>query len=449
VRVLMAAWALFVAGGLLAGWSGLQNLRELLRPRPVGSVETEAPPVAAPAPQPRPLPARAPLRSPDEAEPPFAPAAPVVVAATPQPNSPSGRLTILLLGIDQRPDEAVPGGDPGRTDSMLLVSLDYDAHMASMVSIPRDGFTVIPGHGNDRINAAYTYGEIDKRGSGPELAKRTVASLVGVPVDRFALVDVHSMEQIIDTLGGVSIDVPNRLLDTQYPTDDYRTRVVDIPAGRQTLDGVAAVEYARMRHPDSDYGRQGRQQQLLLALRDAALRFETVQKLPQLIPQVQRLVRTDLTPAQVAQLVAFGRGLSAERDIVALPANPQFTPSYTGPGGAAYINLTPAYRTTVKGLIEQPGIAAERANITVYNAGAPVGSGSRAADLLGRIGLVVSKVATAQPISATRIQAGSGARQTAAAVARALGLESDALVLVGDSTSVEVLLGPDARLPTG
>jgi LCP family protein required for cell wall assembly len=134
------------------------------------------------------------------------------------------------MGIDRRPDEAVPGGDPGRTDSMILVSIDFDAHVASMVSIPRDGFVVIPEHGSDRVNAAYTYGEIAREGTGPELAKRLVASLFGVPIDRYALVDIHSMGQIIDTLGGVSIDVPERQVDPAYPTDDYRTIVVEIPA---------------------------------------------------------------------------------------------------------------------------------------------------------------------------------------------------------------------------
>ena len=242
---------------------------------------------------------------------------------------------MLLLGIDQRPDEAGAGGDPGRTDSMILVSIDFDAHVASLVSIPRDGFVVIPSHGSDRVNAAYTYGEIDQRGTGPDLAKRTIASLFSVPVDRYALVDVHSMEEIIDTLGGVTIDVPNHLVDKA--ADNYRTIVVDIPAGEQKMDGVTAVEYARMRHPDSDYGRQDRQKQLLVALRDAAMRVDTLPKLPQLIPQVQHLVRTDLSPAELAQLVKFGRDLSDTRAIVSLPADPHLTPAYTGPGGASYI----------------------------------------------------------------------------------------------------------------
>src|SRR5262249_4479336 len=161
-------------------------------------------------------------------------------------------------------------------------------------SIPRDGFVVIPDHGSDRVNAAYTYGELEQLGSGPDLAKRTVSSLFGTAVDRYALVDIHSMERIIDLLSGVWIDVPQRLVDREYPTDDYRTITVDIPAGRQLMDGVTAVEYARMRHPDSDYGRQSRQQQLLIALRDQALRLETLPKLPQLIPEATNLVHTDL-----------------------------------------------------------------------------------------------------------------------------------------------------------
>src|SRR5262249_47457261 len=267
MRALVAAGlTVFVIGGVLAGWSALGNLRALARQRPVPIVATAAP--RSPAATPTPQPAQAPLRRDSgEQPPPFAAAGPGPLEPTPQPSSPAGRITILLMGIDQRPDQAVPRGDPGRTNSMLLVTVDFDEHTASMVSIPRDGFVVIPDHGSDRVNAAYTYGELEQHGGGPDLSKRTVSALFGVPVDRYALVDIHSMERIIDLLSGVWIDVPQRLVDREYPTDDYRTITVDIPAGRQLMDGVTAVEYARMRHPDSDYGRQSRQQQLLVALR--------------------------------------------------------------------------------------------------------------------------------------------------------------------------------------
>jgi LCP family protein required for cell wall assembly len=358
-------------------------------------------------------------------------------------------MTILLMGIDQRPDEAGASGDPGRTDSMVLVSIDYDAHAASMASIPRDGFVVIPHHGNERVNAAYTFGEMDHRGAGPELAKRTVAQLFGVPVDRYAMVDIHSMEQVIDTLGGVWIDNPNRLVDTQYPTDDYRTITIDIPAGHQLMDGVTAVEYARTRHPDSDYGRQARQQQVLLAFRDQVLQLNVLPELPQLLPQLLNLVHTDMSPLEIVQVANFGRQLDRERDIVPLPPDPELTPSYVGPGGASYINLTPSYRVAVKELIEQPRVAAERAEIAVYNDGAPVGSGSKAADVLRSVGLLVSKIDTGTHVASTRVEAGAGAQATAALVLRTLGLPSDALVVDGESSSVQVLLGPDAHIPSG
>lgn len=361
----------------------------------------------------------------------------------------SGRLTILLMGIDQRPDEVGPGGDPGRTDSLLLASVDFDARVASLVSIPRDGFVVIPEHGTERVNAAYTYGELDARGSGPALAKKTVSQLFNVPVDRYALVDIHAMEAVIDTLGGVWIDNPNRLADREYPTDDYRTMTIDIPAGRQLMNGVTAVQYARTRHPDSDFGRQRRQQQVLLAIRDQALQISVLPRLPQLISQAQQLARTDLTPVEIGALVNLGRGLNRDADIVSLSPDPGLTPTYTGPGGASYINLTPAYRAAVHTLVIEPRVAAEHASISLYNAGAPVGTGSSAADLLGRSGLSVASIApAAEQVTATRILAGAAARQTATLIAQTLHLSSDALQFDGDRNNVDVLLGPDVRLTT-
>jgi len=447
--LVVAVWAAFVVGGLGMGWRGLQNLSALERPRP----NTVREPVAAPAPTPvavpLPLTTKPPSSQLDSSSAPFEAAGPTDLQATPQPSSPAGRLTILLLGIDQRPDQAGAGGDPGRTDSMLLVSVEYDAHTASMVSIPRDSFVAIPGHGNDRVNAAYTFGEIDQRGSGPQLAKRTVAQVFGVPVDRYALVDIRSMEEVIDTFGGVWIDNPQRLVDTAYPTDNYRTITIDIPAGRQHMDGVTAVEYARTRHPDSDYGRQRRQQQVVLALRDQVMQLSVLPRLPQLLQQLLSLVRSDLTPVEIGRLTTLGPNLDRARDILTLPPNPQLTPSYTGPGGAAYIYVTPAFRSAVKTLIEQPRVAAERADIAVYNAGAPIGSGGRAADLLGRVGLSVTSVGNTQPQGSTRIEAGVGARETAVLVAKTLGVPASALVFDGDSSSLRILLGPDVRLPTG
>jgi hypothetical protein len=101
-------------------------------------------------------------------------------------------------------------------------------------------------------------------------------------------------------------------------------------------------------------------------------------------------------------------------------------------------------------MIQSPRVAAERAEIAVYNAGAPVGTGGRVADLLGNAGLVVGQISTASMrVTSTRIEAGAAARQSAEMIARVLGLSTDALVVSGDSRAIRVLLGPDVQLPTG
>jgi polyisoprenyl-teichoic acid--peptidoglycan teichoic acid transferase len=441
-RWVAAVWAVFVAGGLTAGWLGLVNVAVLsnLTPPPTPTEQATATPA--------PLGPRAPLRDPGSADaPPFAPAGEPAPEAA-EVASPSGRMNILLLGVDQRPDEATAdNGDPGRTDSMVFASLDFEAQTAVMVSIPRDGFVVIPGHGNDRINSAYTYGELDQRGQGPPLAKQTVSQLFGLPVDRYVLIDIHGTEQLIDKLGGVWIDNPTRLVDNDYPTDDYGTTTIDIPAGLQLMDGQTAVEYARTRHPDSDYGRQSRQQQVLLAIRDRALQVDIVPKLPTLLPDMLGLVRTDLSPLEVLQLANFGRKLS-KNDIVAMPPSGDLTPGYFGAGGASYINLTPAYRGAVRRLVTSPRIAAERAEITILNAGAPPGTGGVVSDLLGKNGLIVTKVdvAPAQPV--THIEAGAAVRHSAESIARLLGLGPGALLVTDEpGPDIRVVLGPDIRLP--
>ncbi|MBV9359434.1 MAG: LCP family protein [Chloroflexi bacterium] len=434
---LVAVWAVFVVGGLIAGWQGLANLGTLSNLPPLPPVPTAVP--LAPHP---------PLRDFSDEPPPFEAAGQAQPDATP-PASPSGRLTILLMGIDQRPDEAaMEGGDPGRTDSLLLLSVDFDAQTAVMVSIPRDGFVVIPGHGNERVNAAYTFGELDRRGDGPALAKQTVSQLFGLPVDRYVLVDIHSTEHLIDQIGGVWIDSPTHLVDDDYPTDDYGTMTIDIPAGRQLMDGQTAVEYARTRHPDSDYGRQARQQQVLLAIRDRALQPDILPKLPSLIPDMTSLVKTDLTPVELLQLINFGRGLT-RNDIVAQPPSGNLTPSYEGPGGAAYVNLTPDYRVAVRGLVTNPRIAAERAQVTVLNAGAPVGTGGLVSDMLTRSGLDVVKVTTAPTETVSRVDAGSSVRKSAETIVQTLQLPADALQVTDDpGTDIRVVLGPDVRLPS-
>ncbi len=212
------------------------------------------------------------------------------------------RTNILVMGIDRRPGESFIS----RTDSMMLVSIDPQSEQASILSIPRDLYAVIPGYGRDRINTAFVYGSAgDNPAGGAALAMNTVEYNLGVPVDHYVLVDFSAVTKGIDTLGGVDVYVPFDIDDPIYPDMDYGYDPLFIPAGLQHLDGKTALKYARTRHVDNDFGRAARQQQVLLAARNKALGLgitDLLARAPELYKRVQQGVRTDLSLEQLVQL---------------------------------------------------------------------------------------------------------------------------------------------------
>ncbi|MFN2124326.1 MAG: LCP family protein, partial [Candidatus Promineifilaceae bacterium] len=162
------------------------------------------------------------------------------------------RTNILVMGIDRRP------GEPfiSRTDSMMLISIDPQGETASILSIPRDLYAMIPGYGRDRINTAFVYGSAGGNpAGGAALSMSTVEYNLGVPVDHYILVDFSTVIKSIDTLGGIDVVVPFDINDPTYPDMDYGYDPLFIPAGLQHMDGQTALKYARTRHVDNDFGR--------------------------------------------------------------------------------------------------------------------------------------------------------------------------------------------------
>ena len=174
--------------------------------------------------------------------------------------------TILLLGTDRRPAEPVIP----RSDAILVVRIEPATQRVAVLSLPRDLWVPIPGHDHNRLNAAYLWGEHDgPPGAGMALARATVSALLGVPIDYVAVTDFRGFAALIDTLGGITINVERPLADDSFPTLDLGTTTVRFQAGPQVMDGVTALTYARIRHPDSDFARGGRQQVVLLAIAQA------------------------------------------------------------------------------------------------------------------------------------------------------------------------------------
>jgi LCP family protein required for cell wall assembly len=161
--------------------------------------------------------------------------------------------TILLLGSDKRPDDATDGGAGGgqRSDTIILARLDPEHQATALMSLPRDLKVEIPGHGVDKINAAYSLG-------GPKLTLRTVKQLTGLSINHVINVDFHGFQKAIDAIGCIYTDV-----DRRYYNDTAEFAYINIPAGYQQMCGDKALQYARFRHEDDDLVRGIRQQDLL------------------------------------------------------------------------------------------------------------------------------------------------------------------------------------------
>jgi len=314
--------------------------------------------------------------------------------STPTDASPSsGRINFLLLGIDQRDDEK---GVPARSDTMMVVSVDQANRRAAMISLPRDMWVQIPGYADNRINTANFLGDAYKYpGGGPALAKKTVEVNFGLKIDYYARIDFRGFEKIVDTLGGVDINVERAIRDDEYPTDDYGTMSIYIPAGPQHMDGKVALQYARSRHSENDFGRAKRQQTLLLAIRDRAMQLDVIPKLPSLIGTLFDMVQTDVPPREFLRLAVLAKSIDAE-NVSNLVIDEKLAPPFKGEGGADLLMPNkPAIRKAIGALLADPVIHKEAARIEVSNGTTTAGLATRIGDSLTAQGFDVVRVSSA------------------------------------------------------
>jgi len=224
----------------------------------------------------------------------------------------TGRINILLLGLDK-----VPGEDVNRPDSIAFVSIDIDDKVVRLLSLPRDTRVQIPGRGWQKLNHAYAYG-------GVELLKTTLVNYLGVPIPYHVIVNLQNFPELVDLVGGVTINVPKRL---RY-TDRAGGIHIDIPAGEQHMDGKTALGFVRFRHDAlGDIGRVERQQVFMMTVFNKIKDPAMITKIPELIRQGIRLVKTNLSLSQAIQLASYLKDLDPSRVVFR-----------TLPGKAAYIS---------------------------------------------------------------------------------------------------------------
>ncbi|NMA69420.1 MAG: transcriptional regulator [Desulfitobacterium sp.] len=190
------------------------------------------------------------------------------------------RVSVLLVGADQR-----PGEEKFNTDSIILASIDPKNARVSLLSIPRDTRVSIPGYSELKINGVVPRTDM-------ETLVDVVSDLTGVPIAGYIQTNFDGFKNIIDTLGGITVDVEK---DMYFETGDKKDGVIDLKKGVQKLDGSKALQYARFRNDAlADISRTARQQVVLKAVADEMLKLSTLPKLPWLIPQLNDAVNTNL-----------------------------------------------------------------------------------------------------------------------------------------------------------
>lgn len=187
-------------------------------------------------------------------------------------------INVLMMAVDER-----DGDKSLLTDTMILANINNKDNRISLLSIPRDTKVNLPGHGVNKINAASVYG-------GPEMAMETVSELVGMPVDYYILTNFNGFKDIVDALGGVTIDVEK---DMNHHENAYGGAYdIHLTEGVQKLDGEHALMYVRYRSDElGDITRTQRQQKLLAAIADEAMKPQSITKLHKLIPQIQKMLK--------------------------------------------------------------------------------------------------------------------------------------------------------------
>ncbi len=335
---------------------------------------------------------------------------PVVISAEAlQPWQGTERVSILLLGIDQRCED----DGPARTDSMMVFTIDPVGKTASLLSLPRDLWVEIPEFGADRINQANYYGEANEYpGGGPVLAVKTVETLLGIPINYYATVNFDAFIEGVELIDGITVEVSETINDDSYPDRCYGYDPFSIEAGRRQLNGEQALKYARTRATfGGDVDRAARQQQVIMAVRDKVLQLDMVPQLIRQAPQLwltfQENVRTNMTPDEAVQLALLVQDIPSENINSAVIDFDYVYSEVTPDGRQVLVPIRENIRALRDTIFAPPVVptpiienlptlmTAEKARVAVYNGTAVFGLAGETETYLKEFGINISEVGNA------------------------------------------------------
>ena len=213
-------------------------------------------------------------------------------------------MNILLLGSDTTNPE-----NSGRTDVLMVVSINRTHNAVALLSIPRDLYVYVPDVGMKRINTAYGLGETLVEGTGAQLLMDTIEYNLGLSIDRYARVDFIGFKQIVDALGGLQVPVDCAIQDWRLREPDLDPAIEDnwemftLPIGMQNMDGDLALWYVRSRRTSSDIDRGQRQQDVVRALWQHVRDLGLMSQVTDLWPQLVTIVETDILLPEMLNLI--------------------------------------------------------------------------------------------------------------------------------------------------
>lgn len=232
------------------------------------------------------------------------------------------RINILLLGMGGKGHQG-----PYLTDTIILVSIKPSTGKLALVSIPRDLYVPIIGHGWRKINNANAFGEAEQPGSGGLLASQTISNVLNLPINYYLRIDFKGFEKLIDDLGGIKVYVERDFIDYQYPAPNFKYQVVSFKKGWQKMDGDTALKFARSRHgtngEGSDFARAKRQQKILLAIKNKALALSTLMnpaKINKMIQNLENSIATNLDLEEMIRLAKMAGNIDT-KDIISFTLN--------------------------------------------------------------------------------------------------------------------------------
>lgn len=217
-----------------------------------------------------------------------------------------GRINILLLG---KSGEHYSGRD--LTDTIMIMSIDTKAKKMALLSLPRDLYVRIPDTQTfTKINALYQYG--NARNQGTEYIEKTITDITGLPIQYTFIIDFSGFERVIDTIGGIHVEVVRDIRDTSYPGPGFSYETFELSKGWHSLDGATALKYVRERHndPEGDFGRAKRQQQVIQAVKNKVFSLQTFLNaftLNNLLTVLGESVQTNIAPEEINGFIEIAK----------------------------------------------------------------------------------------------------------------------------------------------